>query len=300
MNMRKPALIMAICFFCAGMVWSQTLNKTLSDVYKMDITVATNNLSPETTCMLCIIGYEFGFNYYHTIFSFDGTNNVQWSGTLPTSSTGRPKVLPGVIIQSGVHTLSSDSKKPITFDFKPKTFYSITINSVSGNLTVTDITNNINWSNEKAQMEQVIQQYTNTSSGQTAQGSGGSGIQGALSRAAKTLMGNLKQNEKVAILSFTAPDRDSAQFVQEELEVILVNNRFPVVDRATLDKIRQEQKFQLTGEVDNQTAVAIGKFAGAKVVVTGSISGTGDMRRLRLRALDTETADVLASSSEAF
>ena len=79
-----------------------------------------------------------------------------------------------------------------------------------------------------------------------------------------------------------------------------MNNRFTVVDRATLDKIRQEQKFQLAGEVDDKTAVSIGKFAGAKVVVTGSVSGSGDMRRLRLRALDTQTARVLGSASEAF
>jgi len=292
MNTRKPALIMAIFLFCAGMAWSQT-NKILNDVHKMNITIATNNISPETTSMLCIIG---SVEREYTISKFNGIN-VAWQNSVIGNSS---KVLNGIIIPSGLQTLSLPGDSSITYDFKPKGFYQISYDRISKKLTVTDITNDINWSNEKTQMEQVIKQYTNTGSGQTAQGSGGSGLQGALSRAAKTLMANLKQNEKVAILSFTAPERDSAQFVQEELEVILVNNRFPVVDRATLDKIRQEQKFQSAGEVDNQTAVTIGKFAGAKVVVTGSISGTGDMRRLRIRALDTETADVLGSSSEPF
>ena len=44
----------------------------------------------------------------------------------------------------------------------------------------------------------------------------------------------------------------------------------------------------------------MGKFAGAKAVITGGITGSGDMRRLRLRALDTQTARVLAAASEAF
>ena len=275
---------MAIFFFCAGMAWSQT-NKSLSDVYKMIITVATNNISSETTSMLCVEGAPFTH--------FDG-NMISWVSNMDS------KERCGVIIPSGTHILENNwlrGRSPFdvkTIDFKPGGFYRVY--GSNNQIQVVDITNNINWSNEKTQMEQVIRQY----SGQTAQGSGGSGLQGALSRAAKTVMAYLKQDGDVAIISFSAPDRDSAQFVQEELEVILVNNGFHVVDRASLDKIRQEQKFQFTQEVDDQTAVKAGMFAGAKMVITGSVSGSGDMRRLRLRALDAETARVLASASEAF
>jgi hypothetical protein len=74
---------------------------------------------------------------------------------------------------------------------------------------------------------------------------------GALSRAAQTVMGNLQQGDTIAIISFTG---ENGQFVQEELEVLLVNNRFIVVDRAQLDQIRREQQFQLTGDVDDRTA----------------------------------------------
>ena len=88
--------------------------------------------------------------------------------------------------------------------------------------------------------------------------------------------------------------------MQDELEVILVNNSYDIVDRSTLDRIRQEQQFQLSDDVDDKTAVSMGKFAGAKVVVTGGITGSGDMRRLNLRALDAQTAHVLAAASEAF
>ncbi|MDR1863067.1 MAG: hypothetical protein LBQ67_07835, partial [Treponema sp.] len=56
--------------------------------------------------------------------------------------------------------------------------------------------------------------------------------------------------------------------------------------------------FQMSGEVDDRTAVSIGKFSGADIVVTGRVDGEGDLRRLRLRALNTQTAQVVGSASE--
>jgi hypothetical protein len=39
---------------------------------------------------------------------------------------------------------------------------------------------------------------------------------------------------------------------------------------------------------------------GANIVITGSISGVGSTRRLRLKALDVKTAEIVAMASEAF
>jgi hypothetical protein len=102
---------------------------------------------------------------------------------------------------------------------------------------IIDLTDNINWSPEKTQMEQLIQWTTNTTvqPGQGTRPAQGGGLQGALDQAANTVMANLQQGDIIAIVSFTG---ENAQFAQEELEVVLVNSRFSVVDRATLDKIR--------------------------------------------------------------
>jgi hypothetical protein len=54
----------------------------------------------------------------------------------------------------------------------------------------------------------------------------------------------------------------------------------------------------LSGEVDDATAVSIGKFAGADIIVTGRVDGEGNLQRLRLRALDTQTAQVVGVASE--
>ena len=118
--------------------------------------------------------------------------------------------------------------------------------------------------------------------------------------AAEAIMDSLQKNSKLAIINVSSNDKDLSEFIAYELEFLLVTNRFTVVDRSELDKIRKEQNFQLSGEVDDNTIVSIGRFAGADVVITGAVTGTGDTRRLRLRALNTQTAQVMAVASERF
>jgi hypothetical protein len=54
----------------------------------------------------------------------------------------------------------------------------------------------------------------------------------------------------------------------------------------------------MSGEVDDDTAISIGKIIGADIIVTGRVDGEGTLRRLRLRALNTQTAQVVGVASE--
>jgi hypothetical protein len=56
----------------------------------------------------------------------------------------------------------------------------------------------------------------------------------------------------------------------------------------------------MSDEVDDTQAVSIGKFAGANIIITSSVTGSGDLRRLRLRALSTETGQVVVAASERY
>jgi hypothetical protein len=129
-------------------------------------------------------------------------------------------------------------------------------------------------------------------------------IVGALDNAARVIINSLQErnlrNQKIAIVNISSYDREQSVFVAGELEYILVQNRFTIVDRSELDRIRREQNFQLSGDVDDDQIVSIGKFAGAGLVITGSITGSGSMRRLRLRVLDTQSAELRGSASEPF
>jgi hypothetical protein len=126
----------------------------------------------------------------------------------------------------------------------------------------------------------------------------------AVEKAAKVVMNSLKQRNlirsKIAIVNISSQDKEQAEFVAAELEFMLVSNNFIIVDRIELDRIRREQNFQLSGEVDDNQIVSIGKFAGAGLVITGSITGSGNMRRLRLRVLNTQSAELMGSASEPF
>jgi curli biogenesis system outer membrane secretion channel CsgG len=126
------------------------------------------------------------------------------------------------------------------------------------------------------------------------------GLENAMIEAIKQATPNVTKQSRIAIVQIIASDSNHREFVANETENILVNSGFRVTDRAQLDKIRAEQGFQRSGEVDDRTAVDIGKFAGAGYIITGRIDGAGSLRRLRLRFLDTQTAEVVGSASVRF
>ena len=124
------------------------------------------------------------------------------------------------------------------------------------------------------------------------------GIAGALGRAAEDVARNFTAQARIAIVYVSTEDRATTEFITGELEHILWRRGFVIVDRSELDRIRTEQQLGMFGEVDDSTAARIGHFAGASVVITGGVDGAGDLRRLRLRALDTATAQVVGTASE--
>jgi len=127
------------------------------------------------------------------------------------------------------------------------------------------------------------------------------GIEGAINRASQSLINDLPVNSIIAVLSISSKDRDTATSVIEELEFQFVDSKkFKIVDRKTLDTIRTEQNFQLSGDVDDNSAVSIGKMLGANFVITGSVTGTGTTQRLTIKVLDVKTAQIITMAREQF
>jgi curli biogenesis system outer membrane secretion channel CsgG len=127
----------------------------------------------------------------------------------------------------------------------------------------------------------------------------------ALEKSSVILSGALEPGASVAVVSVTADESFWGEYVSEELTLILVRmQRFRVVDRQNMDIIRAEQTFQISGEVDDDTAVSIGRLIGAAFVITGAVSPEPGLRmpakRLRLRVLDVQTGQIRAMSSVAF
>ncbi|MDR2393514.1 MAG: CsgG/HfaB family protein [Treponema sp.] len=126
-------------------------------------------------------------------------------------------------------------------------------------------------------------------------------LEAALYAAAEVIITRLQPKTTIAVVNIASRDVEAAEFVFDELAYVIVSSgSFKVVDRKSLETIRTEQNFQLSGEVDDDSAVSIGKLLGANIVITGSITGVGSTRRLRLKALDVTTAEIVAMASEAY
>ncbi|MDR3147187.1 MAG: CsgG/HfaB family protein, partial [Treponema sp.] len=123
----------------------------------------------------------------------------------------------------------------------------------------------------------------------------------ALYQSCGELSRNIPGPASIAVISIASDDPAEGEFAVEELTFLLVNaKQYSVVDRRNLDIIRAEQNFQLSGEVDDDTAVSIGHFIGAAIVITGNIGPYDTAKYLRLKALDVETGEIRAMVSRRF
>jgi hypothetical protein len=89
-------------------------------------------------------------------------------------------------------------------------------------------------------------------------------------------------------------------FTIDDVEYFLINAGFRLVDRKQLEKIREEQDLQYSGEVDDDSAVSIGKLSGAQVVITIVLSYFDGGGRVTLKALDVQTAEIIAIARHGF
>jgi len=117
-----------------------------------------------------------------------------------------------------------------------------------------------------------------------------------LQQSAEKIEERLATGTRVALINVSSPSVQFSEYVLTYLESIFVNNgKLVVVDRSNLDRIRQELGFQLSGEVNDESASAIGKMLGAGAIITGTLINIGDAYRLTLKAINVETATVAAS-----
>jgi hypothetical protein len=95
----------------------------------------------------------------------------------------------------------------------------------------------------------------------------------------------------VAVLNFQSDYPNLSEYIIDDITSALVNtDSFKIVDRRSLEILQQEMAFQLSGEVDDETALAIGKKLGAQTVISGAVTYLGEFYRLRVQAIEVETA----------
>jgi TolB-like protein len=116
-------------------------------------------------------------------------------------------------------------------------------------------------------------------------------LDGAIENAGRDITANLKPGSVVAVFSCYSPSERLSEYVIEELSARLVNARaFSLVERKFLDEVRRELKFQLSGEVSDESVQSIGKMLGAQYIVVGSFERSAKYWTLRATTIRVETA----------
>jgi len=114
-----------------------------------------------------------------------------------------------------------------------------------------------------------------------------------ITRAARGVEEVLPQGTKVAVLNFASPTEAFSDYVIDELTGKLVTGRkITIVDRHNLALISQEMNLQLSGDVSDESAQAIGKKLGAQSIVSGTLTNMGTFYRFRIRVINVETAAI--------
>ena len=98
-------------------------------------------------------------------------------------------------------------------------------------------------------------------------------LDSAIRAATDNLNERVHHGQVIAIISITSNHISLSEYIISELNsYIISDNLFFLVDRHQLDAIRMEQNFQLSGEVDDESAQSIGRILGAQAIIIGTIS----------------------------
>ena len=118
-------------------------------------------------------------------------------------------------------------------------------------------------------------------------------LENGLRNSVRYFESRLPRGTKLAVLNLSSESSALAEYVIEEVVGHFVNsNSLTLVERGNTDLqlLQQEMDFQFSGEVSDETVLSIGRRLGAQTVITGTINLAGDVFRLRIRAIDIESA----------
>ncbi|MDR2952772.1 MAG: penicillin-binding protein activator LpoB [Treponema sp.] len=115
----------------------------------------------------------------------------------------------------------------------------------------------------------------------------------AVKGAVDSLTSKLPAGSVVMVMKLNATEARLLDDLLERITAAIVQDgKLNIVDRSNQALIQAEQKFQLSGDVDDNSAVSIGKQLGAKYAVLCSITGVSSSRRLILKVLNIETSRI--------
>jgi hypothetical protein len=122
-------------------------------------------------------------------------------------------------------------------------------------------------------------------------GGGGNGLSlaEAIEQSAENIATDIPAGSRVAIAAFESADGNLSEYIMGELTGALFDRGIEVVER-NLEYVYRELNLQMSGEVSDETALSIGKFLGADLVITGQLTDMGNTWRYLVNAIHVERA----------
>lgn len=105
----------------------------------------------------------------------------------------------------------------------------------------------------------------------------------------------------IAVVDFTNVGKDPSlealvTGIPESITTYLAKKgKIRIVERNRMKAALEELKLGLTGIIDEQTAIQVGKAIGAAAVMVGSFIRIGDIIRINVRLIDVRTSEILAA-----
>jgi hypothetical protein len=110
----------------------------------------------------------------------------------------------------------------------------------------------------------------------------------------------IKKNKKVAVLNVDSDNPREGSFVLEEITLLTVKSpkNYIVIDRRMFDAYRAVNSIGVPSYENDYMLRYIGNLMGADYVLSCILDGPGDLRRLRVKALDVSSGTLIGDSSE--
>jgi hypothetical protein len=141
----------------------------------------------------------------------------------------------------------------------------------------------------------AVAQYAPRVSIENVQGVVASNLDQAVSNVSGVLADKIPQKFTIAVANVSSTDTKTSEYIIGELEFHFVSSgKFRIVDRKRLDQIMREQKFQMSGNVSDDSAVSIGNMLGADVIIIGEVTENSPNKRLSAKAIDVTTGEILS------
>ncbi|MDR3170304.1 MAG: CsgG/HfaB family protein [Treponema sp.] len=118
----------------------------------------------------------------------------------------------------------------------------------------------------------------------------------AIKQAVANIIAKLPWESRISILNISTLEPQLMEYIIGEMTTALVNT-VTIVERQNLQLLEAEKQFQASGEVSDTSAVSIGQMLGVNTLITCTITGSSNLRRLRIRAISVETGTIVYEDS---